>query len=127
LAQQNASRKPVTTLFVIYDLPNRDCAAKASNGELQVDQGGVEAYKTKYIDAIAAIFKAHPNQRIAAVVEPDSLPNIATNLGLPRCQASEKAYRDSVAYAVKTLAAPNVFLYLDAAHSGWLGWSSNTA
>jgi cellulose 1,4-beta-cellobiosidase len=116
----------VITLFVIYDLPNRDCAALASNGELQVDQGGVAAYKTQYVDAIAAAFKAHPNQRIAAVVEPDSLPNIATNLGVARCAASEQAYRESVAYALQTLAAPNVFMYLDAAHAGWLGWSTNT-
>ncbi|MBE3042190.1 glycoside hydrolase family 6 protein [Candidatus Bathyarchaeota archaeon] len=33
---------------VIYDLPGRDCAAKASNGELAV--GEIETYKTEYID-----------------------------------------------------------------------------
>jgi cellulose 1,4-beta-cellobiosidase len=33
---------------VIYDLPGRDCAALASNGELAV--GEVERYKTEYID-----------------------------------------------------------------------------
>lgn len=33
---------------VIYDLPGRDCAAKASNGELAVGQ--VDEYKSQYID-----------------------------------------------------------------------------
>lgn len=34
--------------LVIYDLPGRDCAAKASNGELAVGQ--VAKYKSDYID-----------------------------------------------------------------------------
>lgn len=34
--------------LVIYDLPGRDCAAKASNGELPV--GSLDVYKTEYID-----------------------------------------------------------------------------
>lgn len=33
---------------VVYDLPGRDCAAKASNGELAV--GEIDRYKTEYID-----------------------------------------------------------------------------
>lgn len=35
--------------LVIYDLPGRDCAAKASNGELKV--GELNRYKTEYIDS----------------------------------------------------------------------------
>lgn len=34
--------------LVIYDLPGRDCAAKASNGELAA--GDLATYKTEYID-----------------------------------------------------------------------------
>jgi cellulose 1,4-beta-cellobiosidase len=34
--------------LVIYDLPGRDCAAKASNGELPV--GSLDVYKSEYID-----------------------------------------------------------------------------
>ena len=34
--------------LVIYDLPGRDCAAKASNGELAV--GEIDIYKSQYID-----------------------------------------------------------------------------
>lgn len=33
---------------VVYDLPGRDCAAKASNGELKV--GEIDIYKTEFID-----------------------------------------------------------------------------
>jgi cellulose 1,4-beta-cellobiosidase len=123
--QQTASGKPVVTVFVIYDLPNRDCAANSSNGELTVDGGGLATYQTRFIDAIQAQFAAHPNQRIVGIVEPDSLPNLATNMSIPKCAASETAYRSGVAYAINKLAAPNVSLYLDAAHAGWLGWPDN--
>lgn len=34
--------------LVVYDLPGRDCAAKASNGELAVGQ--LSTYKSQYID-----------------------------------------------------------------------------
>lgn len=125
LAQQAESGKPVVTVFVIYNLPDRDCHANASHGELHSASGGLETYKTAFIDEIAAAFRAHPNQRIVAVVEPDSIPNIATNLGDPRCAAAERVYRDGNAYAIRMLAAPNVSLYLDTGHSGWLGWPDN--
>src|SRR5262249_7102381 len=46
--QQTASGRPVVTTFVIYDLPDRDCAALASNGELSSANGGLETYKTRY-------------------------------------------------------------------------------
>lgn len=39
--------------IVIYDLPDRDCHAKASNGEYHIAQNGVALYKA-YIDAIKA-------------------------------------------------------------------------
>jgi len=125
LAEQQRLGQLVVTVFVIYDLPNRDCAALASNGELSVDANGLDIYEHQYIDPIAAAFAAHPNQRIVLLIEPDSLGNIATNLSVPKCAASESTYRDAVAYALRTLAAPNTFLYLDAAHSGWLGWPDN--
>ena len=126
LAQQQEEGKPVVSVLVVYDLPNRDCAALASNGELHIEDGGVERYRTEFIDAIAAEFQAHPNQRKVAIIEPDSLGNIATNLSLTKCAESEQVYRDSVAYAISTLSAiPNTYLYLDAAHAGWLGWPDN--
>jgi cellulose 1,4-beta-cellobiosidase len=110
---------------VIYDLPGRDCAAKASNGELAV--GEISKYKSEYIDPIVEIIKSKPNVAFAALVEPDSLPNLVTNSNLATCQNSASGYRDGVAYALKSLNLPNVITYLDAGHGGWLGWDANLA
>jgi cellulose 1,4-beta-cellobiosidase len=113
----------VIPVFVIYDLPGRDCAAKSSNGELSLKDES--RYQREYIDAIAAAFRTHPAQKAVAIIEPDSLANLATNLALPTCAAAEPIYRRGVAYAVAKLSLPNVSLYLDAAHGGWLGWERN--
>jgi cellulose 1,4-beta-cellobiosidase len=109
--------------LVIYDLPGRDCAAKASNGELKV--GEVGRYKTEYIDVIAGLLKANPNSAFALIIEPDSLPNLVTNIDLTTCQQSKAGYEEGVAYALKTLNLPNVVMYVDAGHGGWLGWNDN--
>ncbi|CAG8972990.1 hypothetical protein HYALB_00007836 [Hymenoscyphus albidus] len=109
--------------IVIYDLPGRDCAAKASNGELAV--GEVSKYKSQYIDPIAAAIKANPNVAVALLIEPDSLPNLVTNSNLTTCQQSKAGYEEGVAYALKTLNLPNVAMYIDAGHGGWLGWDAN--
>jgi cellulose 1,4-beta-cellobiosidase len=115
--------KGALPVFVIYDLPNRDCSAKSSAGELTLEQEA--RYKTELIDPIAAQFRAHPSQKIVIVLEPDSLANIATNTNVAKCAASEGTYKRSLAYAIKTLSMPNVYVYLDAAHGGWLGWDDN--
>ena len=36
---------------VVYDLPGRDCAALASNGELAVGQ--LDRYKSEYVDSMS--------------------------------------------------------------------------
>ncbi|MEV4314740.1 glycoside hydrolase family 6 protein [Actinocrispum sp. NPDC049592] len=130
LRQQAAAGRPVVIQIVVYDLPNRDCSALASNGELQVGQNGLARYKTEYIDPIAAIFAdpAYEDLRIVAVVEPDSLPNLVTNTSKPKCAEAQSsgAYVQGVQYALNKLSAiPNVYNYLDIAHSGWLGWDGN--
>jgi cellulose 1,4-beta-cellobiosidase len=112
-------------VFVIYDLPNRDCNAESSAGELPASAEGEARYQREYIDVIAAAFAAHPDQRIAVIVEPDSISNLVTNLENPKCQAAEGIYKRGVAYAISKLSLPNVFLYIDAAHAGWLGWPRN--
>jgi len=71
------------------------------------------------------ILKAHPNTAFALVIEPDSLPNLVTNSDLTTCQNSAAGYRDGVAYALKQLNLPNVVMYIDAGHGGWLGWDAN--
>jgi cellulose 1,4-beta-cellobiosidase len=121
---------PVVITIVVYDLPNRDCAALASNGELLVANNGLAMYKTQYIDQIVATINQpkYANLRIAAIVEPDSLPNLVTNLSMAKCAEanSSGAYVQGIQYALGKLhALSNVWNFVDIAHSGWLGWSSN--
>jgi cellulose 1,4-beta-cellobiosidase len=123
--QQDASGSPTLTVVVLCNLPNRDCAANASAGELAVEANGEARYRTEFVDPIAAHIASHPDQPIVAIVEPDSLANMATNMAYPKCAASVEAYRHSIVYAIKRLAQPNVSIYLDAAHAGWLGWDVN--
>lgn len=129
VAQKKAGT-PLVFNLVIYDLPGRDCFALASNGELPATDAGLARYKTEYIDPIAALLADPKYQdiRIAAVIEPDSLPNLITNISEPACQQSAPYYREGVKYALDKLhAIPNVYNYIDAAHSGWLGWDTNAA
>jgi cellulose 1,4-beta-cellobiosidase len=126
-AQAQRSGRRVLPVFVVYNLPNRDCSARSSNGELSIEAGGEQRYRTEFIDRIAQAFAAHPSQRVAVIVEPDSLPNLVTNLGHPKCALSQKVYASSVAYAIAQLSLPNVFLYLDSAHAAWLGWDAHRA
>jgi cellulose 1,4-beta-cellobiosidase len=50
--QNNAGADPpLAGIFVVYDLPDRDCAALASNGEYTIADDGVTHYKA-YIDSI---------------------------------------------------------------------------
>ena len=125
LAQQKAGSQPVVSVFVVYDMPNRDCNAEASAGELPANAEGEARYQREYVDVIAAAFAAHPDQRIAVILEPDSLANLVTNLENPKCQAAEGIYKRGIAYAITKLSLPNVFVYIDAAHAGWLGWPKN--
>ena len=55
-------------------------------------------------------------------------PNLVTNLDDPDCAKVQQdgTYVDGIRYALQKFAdMPNVYTYLDIAHSGWLGWSSN--
>jgi cellulose 1,4-beta-cellobiosidase len=130
LRQAAHANKDAAMLLVVYDLPNRDCAAAASNGELN-GKAGLETYKHQYIDGIYQRLTAHTHYakvRVAIVLEPDSLPNMVTNSAIPSCNqvATEHLYEDGVTYAIQRLGSlPNVALYLDIGHSGWLGWPDN--
>jgi len=141
----DASKKsPVpTVVFIVYDLPNRDCHAKASNGEIccynnsdgtcNYDQGGdcadgIQRYKSQYIDPLVKVFKQFSQVPIVAIIEPDSLPNLATNQADNHCgnSATQAAYKQGIPYAVNQIATVrNVVMYLDGAHGGWLGWPNN--
>ncbi|MGK5681968.1 glycoside hydrolase family 6 protein [Actinoplanes sp. URMC 104] len=119
--------------FVIYNLPGRDCAALASNGELGPND--LPRYKSEYIDPIAAIQAdaKYRSLRIINIVEIDSLPNLVTNTsgqagGTATCDTMKAngGYVQGIGYALNKLGAlANTYNYVDAAHHGWIGWDSN--
>lgn len=51
---EDGATPPIAGTFVVYDLPDRDCAALASNGEYSIADGGVANYKA-YIDSIREV------------------------------------------------------------------------
>jgi len=102
--------------LVVYDLPGRDCAAKASNGELKT--GELSKYESQYIDreyswdinfvtSDANFLNSHccchqgrteccrRSDRRA-----DSIPNLDTNANLTS-SSSASDYKAGVAYALK--------------------------
>lgn len=48
-----------------------------------------------------------------------------TNLSVQKCANAKSAYLESVNHALQQLNLPNVAMYLDAGHAGWLGWTAN--
>ncbi|OQE27789.1 hypothetical protein PENSTE_c004G02567 [Penicillium steckii] len=115
---------PNAGIFVVYDLPDRDCAALASNGEYSIADGGVAKYKT-YIDNIRTTLLKYPDVQTILVIEPDSLANLVTNMAVSKCANAHDAYLECTNYAVTQLNLDNVSMYLDAGHAGWLGWPAN--
>ncbi|MFF3328068.1 glycoside hydrolase family 6 protein [Streptomyces sp. NPDC002888] len=132
--KQKGSGELVVQL-VIYDLPGRDCAALASNGELGPTE--IDKYKTQYIDPIKTILSdsKYASLRIVTTIEIDSLPNLVTNTGsrptaTPQCDVMKANgnYQKGVGYALNKLGdVPNVYNYIDAGHHGWIGWDDNFA
>jgi cellulose 1,4-beta-cellobiosidase len=132
-AVNQSGGQPLVIQFVIYNLPGRDCAALASNGELGPTEIG--RYRTEYIDPIATIMAdpAYANLRIVTIIEIDSLPNLITNVAprdtaTPECDVMKANgnYVNGVGYALARLGAiENVYNYIDAAHHGWIGWDDN--
>ncbi|KAJ5671268.1 hypothetical protein N7507_000395 [Penicillium longicatenatum] len=123
---QNAAgaNPPIAGIFVVYDLPDRDCAALASNGEYSIADNGIANYKA-YIDSIRAQIVKYSDVQTILVIEPDSLANLVTNLNVAKCANAESAYLECVNYALIQLNLDNVAMYIDAGHAGWLGWSAN--
>ena len=125
--------QPFVIELVIYNLPGRDCAALASNGELGPDE--LPRYQAEYIDPIAAILSdpAYAGLRIVTVIEIDSIPNLVTNVAprdtaTPQCDVMKANgnYVNGIGYALAQLGAlDNVYNYLDIGHHGWIGWDDN--
>lgn len=63
--------------------------------------------------------------RILLVIEPDSLANMVTNMNVAKCSNAATTYKELTTYALQQLNLPNVAMYMDAGHAGWLGWPAN--
>jgi cellulose 1,4-beta-cellobiosidase len=127
-AAAGTTATPSLVEIVIYDLPGRDCAALASNGEIPATSAGLTEYESQYIDPIASILSQFASSpiRVVAIIEPDSLPNVVTNQSKSACATATPYYETGITYALNKLhAIPNVYNYMDIAHSAWLGWPSN--
>lgn len=90
-----------------------------------MEKDGLALYKHTFIDPYAEALAAAPDLTFALILEPDSLGNAITNQGIRFCAAATPGYEEGIAYAIAKLQLPNVALYIDAAHGGWLGWDSN--
>ena len=122
--QKKTGKKQIVGL-VLYDLPDRDCSAGESAGELDSDKGGLEIYKNEFVKPYAEKLAAATDLTFAVVLEPDSLANLVTNMGIELCAKAAPVYREGIAYAISSLQYDHVHLYIDAAHGGWLGWDDN--
>jgi endoglucanase len=124
-----AALQHAVPVLVAYNIPFRDCAQFSAGGATTVQE-----YKA-WIDAFAA---GIGSSKAIVILEPDGLGIIPWynpygsadgNNGLDWCQPAEAnpstAAADRFAmlnYAVDKLKArPNVSVYLDGTHSGWLG------
>lgn len=147
LSQQTGT-EPVVITLVIYDLPDRDCAALASNGEISITGNGtlsgIQQYEQDYITPIYTVLQSYannPNLRFVLIIEPDSLPNLITNTGMgaapiANCVAANGGvsgsaslngvYVQGIQYALNTFhPLTNVYQYLDIGQAAWLGWPNN--
>ncbi|KAG5651301.1 hypothetical protein H0H81_009126 [Sphagnurus paluster] len=121
---QKLTGKKQVVQIEVYNLPDRDCGAKASAGELDLAKGGEEKYKN-FIQQVKKELLKFPNVRVVLGLETDAIGNMVTSLDNPKCGNAAPAQKRSLAYAIANLQLPNVGLYIDGAHAGWLGWDSN--
>ncbi|KAK0744603.1 1, 4-beta cellobiohydrolase [Apiosordaria backusii] len=112
--------------LVLYNLPDRDCSAGHSSGELSLDQNGLNRYRTEYVQPFAQKLKAASDLQFAVVLEPDAIGNMVTGT-TSFCRNARGPQQDGIAYAIQQLQASNIHLYLDVANGGWLGWADNLA
>jgi cellulose 1,4-beta-cellobiosidase len=105
--QKKGSKKMIVGL-VLYNLPDRDCSAGESAGELSIANNGLAIYKKEFVDEYAKIVSKAKDLDFAIVLEPDSLGNAITNQGVPFCANATPVYEEGIAYAISKLQYPNV-------------------
>ena len=108
-----ASLERAEPVFVVYDIPGRDCSQYSAGGAL--DTAAYEAW-------VAAVARAVGTAHAVMLVEPDSLGNMPSDCGLttstyPFTDAERFTELD---YAVTALENdPDTSVYLDGTNSHW--------
>ena len=104
-----ATQSGATPVFVVYDLPDRDCGNFSAGGA-----PSAQAYR----QWIGEISVALANQAAIVIIEPDAVAQIVS--GCISNKAAPERYA-LLRIAVDTLAAySNVRVYLDAGNAGWV-------
>src|SRR5690606_3416863 len=91
---------------------------------------GMRLYREEYIGRIKNILSDEKYARVpvVAIIEIDSLPNLVTNPAdcVDVDNTKEWGYTNNIRYAINELSElSNVHIYVDAGHSGWLGWDDD--
>jgi len=100
---KRANRAGKTPLVAIYAIPARDCGGYSAGGF------GPDAYK-KWVSKVAAGLRG---QHAMAILEPDALGHLGDCGG-------QGARTKLMKFATKKLDQAGVWVYIDAAHSGWV-------
>jgi cellulose 1,4-beta-cellobiosidase len=103
-AAKARGENPIVGL-VLYNLPDRDCSAGESSGELKLSQNGLNRYKNEYVNPFAQKLKA------------------ASDVQFAFCRNARGPQQEAIGYAISQLQASHIHLYLDVANGGWLGWA----
>lgn len=112
---REATPEKAVPLFVIYNIPGRDCGSYSAGGAQDTPT------YTAWIDAIAA---GIGDRKAVFAVEPDALANLPSDCGYDPAkvniaQATADRYTQ-INYAVTALEAkPQAFVYIDAGNSNW--------
>ena len=111
--------------LVLYNLPDRDCSAGESFGELSLADGGLERYMEEYVGPFAEKVLEASDLQFSIVLEPDAVGNMVTGGDIELCANAAEPQREGIAYAIQQLQAENVHLYIDVANGGWIGSEEN--
>lgn len=124
--QEESGQEQIVGL-VLYNIPDRDCSAGESSGELSLADGGLDRYKEEYVAPFAEKVLGASDLQFAVVLEPDSLGNMVTGGDIELCANAAEPQQEGIGYAIEQLQGENVHLYVDVANGGWLGSEENAA
>ena len=95
---------------MLYNIPDRDCSAGESSGELSLANGGLDRYMEEYAGRLP---RRSWKQRISnslSLWSPTRLP-IVTGGDIEACANTAKSQQGGIAYAIQQLQGENIHLY----------------